>query len=142
VSGETYLAFDFGEKYLGVAVGSRFTREAQPLTTLKVPRGGVDFATLDRLLAEWKPAGLVVGLPLNMDGTANRMTRAARTFGAHLKERYNLPVHMVDERLTTRAAVDSLLEAGVPLKRHRRSVDRLAAQTILQSFLNQLPDTP
>ncbi len=134
-----FLGFDVGERYLGVAVGSRHTRLAEPLATLHVARKTPDWQALDRLVAEWKPAGLVVGLPLNMDGSPNRMTRMARAFGDQLAERYNLPVHMVDERLSTRAAVDSLIEAGVPVRRHREKVDRLAAQTILQSFLNEPP---
>jgi putative Holliday junction resolvase len=134
-----FLGFDVGERYLGVSVGSRHTRLAEPLTTLHVARQSPDWQALDRLVKEWKPGGLVVGLPLNMDGSANRMTRVARAFGERLGERYNLPVHMVDERLSTRAAVDSLIEAGVPVRRHRQKVDRLAAQTILQAFLNELP---
>jgi putative Holliday junction resolvase len=140
VTAATYLGFDFGEKFTGVAVGSRHRRQAEPLTTIPA-RGPIpDWKQFDRLVQEWQPQALVVGLPLNMDGTGNRMTRAARAFGEQLKERYNLPVHMVDERLSTRAAVDTLLEAGVPLKRHRRTVDRLAAQTILQAYLNELPE--
>ena len=136
-----FLGFDVGERFLGIAVGSRHTRLAEPLTTLHVARQTPDWQALDRLVGEWKPDGLVVGLPLNMDGSPNRMTRLARAFGEQLGERYNLPVHMVDERLSTRAAVDSLIEAGVPVRRHRQKVDRLAAQTILQAFLNELPGT-
>jgi putative Holliday junction resolvase len=134
-----FLGFDVGERFLGIAVGSRHTRLAEPLTTLHVARQTPDWQALDRLVQEWQPAGLVVGLPLNMDGSPNRMTRMARAFGEQLGQRYNLPVHMVDERLSTRAAVDSLIEAGVPVRRHRQKVDRLAAQTILQAFLNELP---
>lgn len=134
-----FLGFDVGERFLGIAVGSRHTRLAEPLTTLHVARQTPDWPALDRLVQEWQPAGLVVGLPLNMDGSPNRMTRVARAFGEQLGQRYNLPVHMVDERLSTRAAVDSLIEAGVPVRRHRQKVDRLAAQTILQAFLNELP---
>lgn len=136
-----FLGFDVGERFLGIAVGSRHTRLAEPLTTLHVARQTPDWPALDRLVSEWRPDGLVVGLPLNMDGSPNRMTRLARAFGEQLGERYNLPVHMVDERLSTRAAVDSLIEAGVPVRRHRQKVDRLAAQTILQAFLNELPGT-
>ncbi len=132
----TFLAFDYGEKYIGVATGSRHTRQAQALTTLRGSAKNPDWVGISRLIGEWRPDALVVGLPLNMDGSDNPMTRAARRFGNRLKDRYNLPIHMVDERLSTRAAVDTLLEAGVPLRRHRRKVDQLAAQTILQAFLN------
>jgi putative holliday junction resolvase len=136
LSAGAFLGFDYGERYIGVAVGSRQSGSAQPLATLQRRGQEPDWDGISRLVAEWRPQALVVGLPLNMDGTPNPMTRAARRFGNRLKDRYNLPVHMVDERLTTRAAVDSLIEAGVPVRRHRRKVDQLAAQTILQSFLN------
>jgi putative Holliday junction resolvase len=135
----TYLGFDFGEKFIGVATGSTFTRQAQPVATVAAHAAGPDWGVVDRLIAEWRPAGLVVGLPLNMDDTPNRLTRAARRFGEALKARYNLPVHMVDERLTTLSAKRDLYDAGVPAKHHKRHLDRLAAQAILQSFLNDLP---
>lgn len=139
----TYMAFDYGEKYIGVAVGSRHTRQAEALTTLRGSAKNPDWVRISKLIAEWRPGALVVGLPLNMDGSDNPMTRAAKTFGQRLKERYNLPVHMVDERLSTLAARDILNEAGVPMRRHKSRLDQLAAQTILQAFLNELPgETP
>jgi putative holliday junction resolvase len=141
LSGHVFLGFDFGEKYIGVAVGGTHTGSTQPLATLNTRGREPDWEGIARLIGEWRPQALVVGLPLNMDGSNNPMTRAARRFGNRLKDRYNLPVHMVDERLTTRAAVDSLIEAGVPLRRHRSKVDQLAAQTILQAFLNDCTGT-
>ena len=139
----TFLAFDYGEKYIGVAVGSSHSRQAEPLTTLRGSAKNPDWARLSRLIAEWRPDALVVGQPLNMDGSTNPMTRAARAFGQRLKDRYNLPVHMVDERLSTLAAREILNEAGVPMRRHKSQLDKVAAQTILQAFLNELPgDTP
>jgi putative holliday junction resolvase len=139
----SFLAFDYGEKYIGVAVGSSHTRLAEPVTTLRGSAKNPDWQRILQLIEEWRPQALVVGLPLNMDGSDNPMTRAARSFGQRLKERYNLPVHMVDERLSTLAARDILNEAGVPMRRHKTRLDKLAAQTILQSFLNELPgDSP
>jgi putative Holliday junction resolvase len=139
----TYLAFDYGEKYIGVAVGSSHSRQAEPLTTLRGSAKNPDWVRLSQLIAEWRPDALIVGQPLNMDGSANAMTRAALAFGQRLKDRYNLPVHMVDERLTTLAAREILNEAGVPMRRHKSQLDKVAAQTILQAFLNELPgDTP
>lgn len=139
----TFLGFDYGEKYIGVAVGSSHSRQAEPLTTLRGSAKNPDWPRLSQLIAEWRPDALVVGLPLNMDGSTNPMTRAARAFGQRLKDRYNLPVHMVDERLSTLAAREILNEAGVPMKRHKSQLDKVAAQTILQAFLNELPgDTP
>jgi putative Holliday junction resolvase len=143
VAARTYLAFDYGEKYIGVAVGSSHSRLAEPVTTLRGSAKNPDWVGISKLIEEWCPHALVVGLPLNMDGSDNPVTRAARTFGQRLKERYNLPVHMVDERLSTLAARDILNEAGVPMRRHKSRLDKVAAQTILQAFLNELPgETP
>lgn len=139
----TYLAFDYGEKYIGVAVGSSHSRLAEPVTTLRGSAKNPDWVGISKLMEEWRPYALVVGLPLNMDGSVNAMTRAARKFGQRLKERYNLPVQMVDERLSTLAAREILNEAGVSMRRHKSRLDQVAAQTILQSFLNELPgETP
>jgi len=132
----TFLGFDYGERHTGVAVGSSHSGLAQPLALLTAKRGEPAWDAIDHLIAEWRPHALVVGLPLNMDGSENRMTRATRAFGERLRARYNLPVHMVDERLSSRVATDTLLEAGVPLKRHKNRIDQVAAQTILQAFLN------
>lgn len=135
----TFLGFDYGKRHTGVAVGSRHTGQAQPLTQLTARGGEPDWDGISRLLEEWRPEALVVGLPLNMDGTPNPITRAAQAFGEGLRARYNLPVHMVDERLSSRQATDALLEAGVPLKRHKQQIDKRAAQTILQAFLDEGP---
>lgn len=136
----TFLGFDYGEKVIGVAVGSTFSREAQALSSLPLAGRAPDWPAIERLIASWRPAALIVGLPLNMDGSANPMTRAARRFGNSLRTRYNLPVHMVDERLTTLSAKRDLYDAGVPGRRHKRHLDRLAAQQILQSYLNDYPE--
>lgn len=138
----SYLGFDFGEKLIGVAVGGTHSRLAEPLSTVAASKRGPDWIQITRLIEEWRPAALVVGLPLNMDGTPNVMTRAARRFGGELQARYHLPVHYVDERLSTRSAKTVLYEAGIPGTRHKRRLDKLAAQTILQAFLNdQVPTT-
>ena len=137
--GGTFLGFDYGRRHTGVAVGSRHSGVAQPLALLTAVGREPDWDRIGALIEEWRPQALVVGLPLNMDGSANPMTQAARRFGEALKARYNLPVHMVDERLSSRAATDMLLEAGVPLKRHKHQIDKRAAQTILQAFLNENP---
>jgi putative Holliday junction resolvase len=133
---KTVLGFDYGQRFIGVAVGSTHTGRAEPLTTVNVGKGGPDWTHIARLISEWRPAALVVGLPLNMDGTVNVMTRAARRFGEDLQARYNLAVHWVDERLSTRDAKRVLYEAGIAGTRHKRHLDKFAAQTILQAFLN------
>jgi putative Holliday junction resolvase len=137
----TYLAFDYGSRQIGVAVGGRHSGLAESLANVQVGRGGPDWAHISRLIVEWRPAALVVGLPLNMDDSENAMTAAARKFGNRLQGRYNLPVHMVDERLTSVAAKNALVEAGVPFTRRKARVDKLAAQAILQAFLNEQADS-
>lgn len=137
----TVLAFDFGTQFIGVAVGSTVTRRARALASLRVTRTGQpDWAGLMRLIEEWRPTRLVVGLPLNMDGTPNPRTGAARKFGNRLKARYNLPVHMVDERLTTVLARQCLRAAGVSGTRHKPRLDPEAARVILQAYLDELPE--
>jgi putative Holliday junction resolvase len=133
----TYLGFDYGSKHIGVAVGGTGSGLAQPVGTVSSKNTRVDWPGIDRLLREWQPAALVVGLPLNMDDSENAMTREARRFGEALRQRYNLPVHWVDERLTSVTARQALTEAGVAPKRLKQHVDRLAAQTILQAFLDE-----
>ena len=133
----SYLGFDFGERTIGVAVGNDSSRQAHPLTTVRVIRGQPEWGKIEQLIEEWQPSALVVGLPLNMDGSENPVTPKARKFGNRLNGRYNLPVHMVDERLTTRDARTELYNAGVTEKRHKPVLDKLAAQAILQTFLSQ-----
>ncbi len=133
----TYLGFDYGTKHVGVAVGGSASGLAEGLETVAVHGREPDWHRISRLISEWRPHALVVGLPLNMDDSDNAMTRAARRFGQRLRDRYNLPVHMVDERLTTRVATDLLIEAGIPYRRRKARLDRLAARTILQAFLDE-----
>jgi putative Holliday junction resolvase len=98
------LSFDFGLRYIGVAVGQSVTKTASPLATLKAKDGNPKWPAVDALVEEWAPAALLVGLPLNMDDSESEMSARARVFADKLKRRFKLPVEMVDERLTTRAA--------------------------------------
>ena len=131
------LGFDYGEKTIGVAVGNSASGQAHPLANVRVIRGQPEWEKISSLIDEWRPAALVVGLPLNMDGSENPVTPRARKFGNRLNGRYNLPVHMVDERLTTRDARTELYNAGVTERRHKPVLDKLAAQSILQTFLTE-----
>ncbi|WP_438969585.1 Holliday junction resolvase RuvX [Methylophaga sp.] len=133
----TLLGFDFGMKNIGIAVGQELTHTANPLTAIKARDGIPDWEKIRKLLDEWKPQLLIVGLPLNMDGTEQEMTAAARRFGNRLNGRFNIPVEWQDERLTTYEALDQM---GIHSKmdtRQRSDVDQLSAQLILQSWLNQ-----
>ena len=130
---ETLLAFDYGEKHIGVAVGQTLTGTANPLESIRVTRSHPDWAAISRIVNTWQPDALVVGLPLNMDGTEQTLTRRARRFANQLLGRYRLPMHLVDERLTTREARNRLACAG------RAGADDhpVAAQIILESWLNE-----
>ena len=123
------VAFDFGLKHIGVAVGQTITGTATGIATLRARAGVPDWTKLQALVADYDPVRLVVGLPLNMDDTESDMSAAARRFADRLRSRYGLPVAMHDERLTTREA-RSLAE-GVD------DSHALAAALILESWLSE-----
>ena len=127
------LGFDYGERRIGVAVGEHLTRTARPLTTLTSRDGKPDWTAIHRLLEEWHPARLVVGLPLHLDGKEQSMTDRARRFGNQLHGRFGLPVSYADERLTSAEATRLLAGKG----RNKAAIDKVAAQLILQSWLEQ-----
>ena len=99
------LAFDFGLRQIGVAVGNRETGTSQPLTTLRARDGIPDWAQVGTLLAEWQPGQLIVGQPLNMDGSESELSRLASKFGRRLEGRFGLPVQYMDERLRYAAKI-------------------------------------
>ena len=133
----TVLAFDFGEKRIGAAVGEPLTGIAHPLTTIHAADKQRRYAAIGELIHEWQPARLVVGLPSHMDGSEHALTRLARKFADDLGRRFGLPVDLVDERLTSAAAESSLGEAGLNAKQRKAHVDAVAAQQILQDYLDR-----
>jgi putative Holliday junction resolvase len=124
-------------KNIGIAVGQELTSTANPLTAIKARDGIPDWSQIEKLLKEWQPDLLIVGLPLNMDGTEQEMTAAAKRFGNRLNGRFNIPVEWQDERLTTYEALDQMGIRSKMDSRQRSDVDQLSAQLILQSWLNQ-----
>jgi putative Holliday junction resolvase len=130
------LGFDFGTKRIGVAVGQTVTQSARPLTTLKAENGKPHLETLAKLIKIWQPTALIVGIPLNMDGTEQPLTLAARRFAEMLRNQFKIPVHEIDERLTTKAARESLFEDGGYKALQNGQVDAVAAQLILQNWIN------
>ena len=131
------LGFDFGRKRIGIAVGQELTGTASALETLNCPDGGPDWQGISRLIDEWQPDALVLGLPFNLDGSEHETTRLARRFGNRLAGRYNLPVFTIDERLSSVEAERILNEQG---RFDKKEVDKLAAQIILESWLTQQAD--
>lgn len=130
-----YLAFDYGEKRIGAAVGDDLTGSARPLPTLD----NGDWNAVTRVIAEWGPAALVVGLPLDEDGGEQAMSAAARRFAQQLGERSKLTVHIADERYSSRAADDALRDARASGRMTRRvrkgDRDGQAARVILEQWL-------
>lgn len=136
----TLLGFDFGEKRLGVAVGETRTRLAHPVAAIAAEGNEKRFAAIDRLVAEWHPAGFVVGLPRHADGAEHEVARLAGRFARRLAARFGLPVAFVDETLTTVEAGGLLRESG---RRGRAGpgIDAHAAAVILQSYLDDVKPT-
>jgi putative Holliday junction resolvase len=130
----TVLAFDFGTKRIGVAVGDFETRLAHPLGAIAAADNRLRFAAIGRFLAEWRPARLVVGFPTHADGTEHPVGRLARRFAQRLQGRFGVPVVLIDERLTSREAEGLLRAAGARGARLRAGVDSLAAQRILETY--------
>nr|WP_250646432.1 Holliday junction resolvase RuvX [Pseudomonas oligotrophica] len=129
------LGFDYGTRQIGVAVGQAITGQARELCVLKAQNGVPDWSQLERLIAEWQPDALVVGLPLNMDGSPSEMSERALKFARRLHGRFNLPVHSHDERLTTFEAKGQRLREGQRGGYRERPVDALAAALLLEGWL-------
>ena len=132
----TLLAFDYGEKRIGVAIGNALTRQARALVVVPNRNREYRFEAVGKLIGEWKPDALVVGLPCHPDGTPHQMTRLAKRFGNQLNGRFNLPVAWVDERYSSVAADLDMRDAGVAAEMR----DAEAACIILQQYLDGLSD--
>ncbi len=128
----TLICFDYGKKRIGAAVGQTLTGTATPLETIPVTGGEPDWERINHLIHTWTPHALIVGDPLNMDGTRQQMTRAADRFSRELLDRFGLPVYRADERLSS-------YEAGTRLQ-GTHNLDPVAAQAILETWFAEHPD--
>ncbi len=134
-SSGTVIAFDYGLRQIGVAVGNRQTRTSSALTTLRARDGVPDWNEIGRLLQEWQPELLIVGEPYNMDDSAGELAPRARKFARRLEGRFNIPFEMVDERLSSAEAKSLLAEQGHRGDYHDDPADSLAAMLILQTWM-------
>ena len=135
---DAYLGFDFGNKKIGVAVGYADTGIASPLQTIRSLNQVPNWQVIGQLIAEWRPAGLVVGISKQADGSDNIITPRMEKFCRQLQGRFNLPVHNVDEALTTFVAKQLLFDdLKVSAAKLWAVQDQLSAQLILQSWFNQ-----
>lgn len=131
------VAFDFGLKRIGVATGQTLTGTTQMLAPITARDGIPDWVVLEKLLKEWQPDLLLVGIPLAIDGSELSVTPNARKFMNRLHGRFGLPVHGVDERVTTKEARQQLFEHGGYKLLKNQSVDSLAAELMLQQWLHE-----
>ncbi len=129
----TLLGFDYGLKRIGVAVGQELTGTASALLTVRANDGKPDWDTISKLIGQWQPDEVVVGLPLNMDGSFHELSYRAQRFGNQLRGRYNLPAHFMDERLSSLDAEREL--NGKSRKVKAADIDKVAAKIILESWL-------
>ncbi len=142
---ETILAFDFGMKRIGVAVGERRLGEARALGTISAEGNDARFATIEKYLKEWRPSRLVVGRPLNDDGSAHEMTARCERFANQLRGRFQLPVEFADERFSSLAAEDHLRaqgSGGGGWRERKQQLDAQSAVVILNQWLAQSDSTP
>jgi putative Holliday junction resolvase len=134
---DTYMGFDFGNKKIGIAVGQTTTGTASPLQTLRSINQTPNWDAISNLILEWRPAGLVVGISKQADGSDNPITPRMLKFCRQLEGRYNLPVYQQDETLSTFEAKQLLFdEVNVSADKLWEVQDQLAAQLILQTWLN------
>ena len=136
--GRRLLGLDLGEKTIGLALSDTLLTVATPMETLKRGKFGADAASLEAHIKAQGVGGVVIGLPLNMDGSAGPKAQSARAFGRNLAARTALPVMFWDERLSTVAVTRTLLDADASRKRRGEVVDKMAAAYILQGVLDRL----
>ncbi|MFC0179358.1 Holliday junction resolvase RuvX [Thorsellia kenyensis] len=141
MSSKTVLGFDFGTTSIGVAVGQTITASANSLKALKATDGAPDWFLVEKLIKEWQPDYIVVGLPLNMDGTEQPMTQKARRFGNRLNGRFNINVFFQDERLSSVEAKSRLFQDKGFKGLSKRDVDSTSAVVILESWFEENPSS-
>jgi len=131
---KTLISFDFGTQSIGLAVGQTVTRTATELKPIKARDGIPNWENVESTLKEWQPDFLVVGLPLNMDGSDSEMSKRARKFSNRLRAKFKLPVELVDERLSTYSAKNEAMDRMQTLDFKKNPVDSIAARLILESW--------
>lgn len=136
---KTLLAFDYGTKNIGVASGQTITRSANSQAALKAKDGIPDWSQIEKLLQDWQPDLVLVGLPLNMDDSESELSARARKFANRLHGRFGVKVEMVDERLSSFEAKGEVMERGGSRDYKHNPVDSIAARVILESWMERNP---
>ncbi len=132
----TVLGFDYGTKSTGIAIGQTITSTARPLTALKSHGGHPNWIEIEKIIHTWQPNMLIVGIPLNMDGSTQAITQLAKKFAQELHTRFNLPVHEIDERLTTVDARNHIFEEKGYKGLSKSAIDAVAATILVENWLN------
>ena len=136
----TALGFDFGKKFIGVAVGQEVTGTAKPLGSIKAQNGIPNWQQMESYIKEWQPDYVIVGLPLNMDGTEQQLTLDAKKFANRVHGRFGIAIELQDERLTTADAKERLFNDGGYRNLKKDNIDAYSAALIIESFFEQLYD--
>ena len=134
------LSFDFGEKRIGIAIGNSITKISHPLETINTSKNTERYKLIELLLKTWKPVKLVIGYPLNDDGSLSKMSLLAKKFGMKLSNKYNIPITMIDERFTSSEADLELKKFEKNFKQRKIVIDQVAAMIILDSFFENYSD--
>ncbi len=140
MNARTLMAFDFGRQRIGIAIGQEITHSSNPLTTLNAINNKPDWDGISKLIQEWQPDALVVGIPLHLDGSEQEISQAARRFGRQLHGRYRLPLFETDERLSSREAEEQIKQQrknGTRGRSQKGDIDKIAASVILQRWLDE-----
>lgn len=132
------LAFDFGTQRIGVAFGQSVTGTASAVTVLKAQDGQPRWNEMAQIVAQWKPDVFLVGLPYNIDGTVSELLGRAEKFARRLQERFDKPCYGMDERLSSREAIERLVEANTAKTVKKTAIDHIAAQIILENWFNEI----
>jgi len=136
---KTLLAFDYGTRNIGVAIGQKITSSANALPPLKAKDGVPDWTHIEKLIQDWKPDLVLVGLPLNMDDTESELSVRARKFANRIHGRFGIKVEMVDERLTSFEAKGEVISRGGSRDYKHNPIDSIAARLILEGWLEKNP---
>ena len=132
------IGFDFGQKRIGVAIGNNISKSAQALITIESASSNQKFEVIQKIMDEWQPVSIVVGVPFNVDGSEHKVTNLCKKFAKQLEQKYALPIHLIDERYTSIEASYEIQDKKIDLKKKKLLIDQIAAKIILQSYLDQI----
>ena len=132
------IGFDFGKRRIGVAIGNNVSKTAQALITIESATNNQKFEAIQKIMEEWMPVSIVVGVPFNVDGSEHKVTNLSKKFAKQLEEKYSLPTHLIDERYTSIEASHELKDKKIDVKKKKLLIDQIAAKIILQSYLDQI----